>query len=172
MVGLRQVVAAFVLVAALGACSGGGGDQRVVAGESSDVAPSLLTARVHFESYIGPESPNEVVTTPGEGVVDFLTGALQLVEVTGSAPFTLLVTADGGTFVGRDTTTGRSWVHVPDADGRPPSPTDPVSLVADLRAAASRVDDAGAATATATSRHAFASSSRPAFRTAFRSAAS
>ena len=143
MVGVRQVVVAFVLVAALGACSGGGGDQRVVAGESSNVAASLLTARVHFESYIGPESPNEVVTTPGEGVVDFLTGALQLVEVTGSAPFTLLVTADGGTFVGRDTTTGRSWVHVPDADGSPPSPTDPVSLVADLRAAASRVDDAG-----------------------------
>ena len=114
-----------------------------MAGESSNVAPSLLTSRVHFESYIGPESPNEVVTTPGEGVVDFLTGALQLVEVTGSAPFTLLVTADGGTFVGRDASTGRSWVHVPDADGRPPSPTDPVSLVADLRAAASRVDDAG-----------------------------
>ncbi len=114
-----------------------------MAGETSNVAASLLTARVHFESYIGPESPNEVVTTPGEGVVDFLTGALQLVEVTGSAPFTLLVTADGGTFVGRDTTTGRSWVHVPDAEGSPPSPTDPVSLVADLRAAASRVDDAG-----------------------------
>ena len=63
--------------------------------------------------------------------------------MTGSAPFTLLVTADGGTFVGRDTTTGRSWVHVPGAEGSPPSPTDPVSLVADLRAAASHIDDAG-----------------------------
>ena len=143
MVGVRQVVAAFVLAAALGACSAGSSGQSVVAGESSNVAASLLTARVHFESYIGSETPNEVVTTPGEGVVDFLTGALQLVEMTGTARFTLLVTADGGTFVGRDTTTGRSWVHVPDADASPPSPTDPVSLVADLRAAASRVDDAG-----------------------------
>ena len=106
-------------------CSEGSGDQSVVAGESSNVVASLLTARVHFESYIGSETPNEVVTTPGEGVVDFLTGALELVEVTGTAPFTLLVTADGGTFVGRDTTTGRSWVHVPDADASPPSPTDP-----------------------------------------------
>src|SRR4029077_18590816 len=136
--GVVFVFAFVVVVAALSACSGGDGDQRVVAGESSNVAAGLLTARVHFESYIGVESPNDVSTTPGEGVIDFLTGALQLVEVTGSAPFTLLVTADGGTFVGRDTTTGRSWVHVPEAEGSPPPPTDPVSLVADLRAAASR----------------------------------
>ncbi len=144
MVGLRHVLLAVVLVAALGACSDDAGDQTVVAGEPSTVATVATaadTARVRFESYIGPEYPNDVVTTPGEGVIDFATGALRLVEVAGSDPFTLLVTADGGSFVGRDTSTGRSWVHMPGAEGTPPSPTDPVSLVADLRAAASHIDD-------------------------------
>ena len=84
------------------------------------------------------------MTTPGEGVVDFLTGALQLVEVTGSAPFTLLVTADGGTFVGRDA------IHRPVLGararcGRQASEPDRPRLArrGPPRLAASRVDDAG-----------------------------
>ena len=48
---------------------------RMAAARTRSWRPSRATSRracccrVHFESYIGPESPNDVSTTPGEGVI-------------------------------------------------------------------------------------------------------
>jgi len=139
---------AFAFALALVGCSSSG-DHTVTAGESGGPAPAKNTARIRIETPAeqGPTGAVQVDPDVIEGVVDFSSGVARFNQTSSSNghKVSMLISADGSFFESLDPhSEGPSWAHFP-AEVAPSkwAPTDPKSLVTDLRTAASRVEDAG-----------------------------